>query len=63
MGCKDKTIKLIDLKNKNLVKNLRGHNTVVISIKKIMHPQYGQCLLSQGYENEKIKIWVNNLKI
>ena len=57
VGCSDKTIKLVNL-NKNLIINsLKGHNNNVDTIKKIIHPQYGECLLSQGYESDKIILW------
>ena len=60
VGCNDKTIKLIDLKKKIVIKNLKFHNNEVVSIKKIIIPKYGECLVSQGYEKEQIKIWANN---
>ena len=58
VGCKDKTIKLIDIQNNKIISSLIGHNDFVISIKKINHPQYGQCIISQGFDN-KIKLWNN----
>ena len=42
IGCEDKTIKLIDLKNLKIIKNFTGHNSEVLSIKKIIHPKYGE---------------------
>ena len=60
VGCYDNTIKLIDLKKGKIIKNLRGHNNYVITIKKINHPMYGDCLISQGWKNDQIKIWANN---
>ena len=59
VGCDDKTIKIIELKTKLIIKSLNGHNNKVLAIKKIMHPHYGECLISQGYENDQIKIWTN----
>lgn len=61
VGCDDKTIKFIDMKNKKVVKNLNGHNMGVLTIKKINHPEYGECLLSQGFCEDNIKLW--NIKI
>ena len=58
VGCSDKSIKLIKLKKLIIVKYLNGHNKTVSTIKKINHPQYGDCLISQGYDNQ-IKLWIN----
>ena len=60
VGCKDKKIKLIDLTNGNITQNLPGHNNYVLTIKKINHPEYGECLISQGYQEDSIKLWINN---
>ena len=59
IGCDDKTIKLIELKNGIIIKELKGHKKEVISIKTIIHPKYGKCLISQGAENDSIKLWIN----
>ena len=59
VGCEDKTIKLIELKSGKNIKNLIGHNNRVITIKKIILPKYGECLISQGYNNDQIKLWIN----
>ena len=52
-------ILLLELKNEILVKTLEGHNNHC-TIKKIIHPQYGECLISQNNLNSKIKMWKNN---
>ena len=57
VGCSDKTIKLIDLTEDYIVKNFKGHNDSVCTIKKINHPLYGDCLISQGYNEDSIKLW------
>ena len=59
IGCDDKTIKLIELKNGKIIKELKGHINKVISIKTIIHPKYGKCLISQGAKNDCIKLWIN----
>ena len=59
VGCSDKTIKLIDLKNILIIKNLTSHDNRVITIKKIIHPKYKECFLSQNYLTSEIKLWVN----
>ena len=59
VGCEDKTIKLIDLKMGITIKSLIGHNNRVLSIKKINHPKYGECIISQGWKHDQIRIWLN----
>ena len=58
IGCDDETIKLIDLKNEIIITELIGHNKPVLTIKTIIHPKIGECLISQGYEDDQIKIWI-----
>jgi hypothetical protein len=60
VSCVDYTIKLVDFKNYALINSLEGHNNEVGTIKKIIHPEFGECLLSQGFGNEQIKMWINN---
>ena len=57
VGCNDKTIKLIELNNGNVIKELKGHDGVVFSIKTIIHYKYGKCLISQG-SDDIIKLWI-----
>ena len=56
-GCRDKTIKLIQINEKKVLKNLNCPNNRIISIKKFNHPSFGECLITQGYEKEQIKLW------
>ena len=60
VGCEDKTIRIIDYNNRKIIQELKlkGHKNKVISIKKIIHPQYGKCLLSQAANLDSIKLWV-----
>ena len=62
VGCEDKKIKLIDLNKGKFIKYLIGHNKKVINITTVMHPKYGKCLISQGCQNDQIKLWINNNK-
>ncbi len=57
VGCNDNTIKLIELNNGNIIKELKGHDGVVFSIKIIIHYKYGKCLISQG-SDDIIKLWI-----
>ena len=58
LGCKDKTIKLVEIKSGKIIKNYIGENTYALTIKKIILPKLGECLICQGWKNEQIKIWV-----
>ena len=58
-GSDDKTIKLIDLNNGLCINSLSGHNETVLTIKKLIHPEFGEWLISQGLKDDKIKIWYN----
>ena len=57
IGCEDKTIELIELDKGINVKNLIKHRNNVLTIKTIIHPKYGKCLISQGFANDQIKLW------
>ena len=59
VGCSDKTIKLMELKDGFISKIFKGHNNSVLTLKKIKHPTYGECMISQGYNDDQIKIWAN----
>ena len=59
VGCSDKTIKLIELDNRLIVKSLNSHDNEVITVKIIIHPKYGKCLISQNSRESKIKLWGN----
>ena len=61
VGCDDNSIKLIDLKQRKIIKEFYSHNNEVITIKKLIHPKYGECLISQGFDDQ-IKLWVNKNK-
>jgi len=57
VGASDKFIKLVDLKNGEVVDNLRCYDNVT-TIKKIYSYKFGECLLLQGRSNNgQIKLW------
>ena len=58
-GCSDKTIKLIELKNGLIIKSLVKHTNKVITLKKVVHPKYGECLISQNWEESEIELWID----
>jgi WD40 repeat protein len=59
VGGGDNSIKLIEIKNGLVIKSLTGHNENVLSIKKIKHKIYKECLISQGNDGI-IKLWIYN---
>ena len=61
-GCFDKTIKFINIKKRIVEEILTGHSNIVNCIKKIHHPDFGDCLISQGWKLDQLKLWVYNNK-
>ena len=59
-GCSDKTIKIVNFNRKRVYGELIGHNNDVLSVKKIIHPQYGECLISNS---DEIKLWTIKKKL
>ena len=57
VGSKDKSLKILDIKKGIVVKNLSDHFDEVLTIKKIIHPKYGNCLLSQNFNKSHILLW------
>ena len=58
LGCDDNKIKLLNLNEQKEIKSFNGHKDWILSIKKVLHPKYGECLISQGYEKDQIKMWI-----
>jgi WD40 repeat protein len=61
VGCKDKCIRLVDIIEGKIIKLITSDNFFgeYITIIKIIHPYYGECLLSQGFLYDNIKLWIN----
>ena len=57
IGCEDKTMKLLNIKNMKVIKEFKGHEREVITIKKAQHFILGECIVSKGRGKEQIKIW------
>jgi len=53
----DYQVKLFDLNNGKFIKSFNAHTSTVCSLEKIVHPKYGECLVSQGLDG-KLKLWV-----
>jgi len=56
-GYDDNSIRLINLENGYVYQKLLGHKERVLTLKKVIHHKYGECLLSQGYRDDQIKLW------
>lgn len=54
----DYQVKLYNLKDEAFVKGFHGHTSTVCSVDKIVHPHYGECLISHGLDG-KLKLWIN----
>ena len=52
----NKIIKLIDIEKKVISEIKSGHTEELISIKKILHPIFGESLLTSS-RDKKIKLW------
>ena len=50
-------MKLVEIKKEKVIKELIGHKGPLTTIKKIVHPKYGECLLSYGLYDTKIFLW------
>jgi len=57
VGCKSGVIKCINLKTEEIIDNLFGQESRVNTIKILFHPIYGNCLISQGWLSDSIKLW------
>ena len=55
------SIKLVNLAKSKVVKVLK--NNSFITIKKIKHPKYGECLISQGLWGAQISLFINKNNI
>ena len=56
-GFKNSIINIVNIKNGNIIQKLIGHENDVINLQIIELPNYGKCLISQGLENDQIKLW------
>ena len=61
IGYEEGYIKVKYLKSGINIKTLKAHKNKVYSIKKIYHPKYGECIISQS--SSQIKLWKFNFSI
>ena len=58
VGVYEDFIHIIDLEKGIIVKKLYGtYIRGMVTIKKIIHPKYGECIISQGEYLNSIKLW------
>ena len=54
----ERNIILVELNKGKIINNLIASNKYIVCVKKIIHPKYGECLISQGDNIEQIKLWM-----
>ena len=59
VGCYDEPIQLINLNKLEVIKDIKGYNKSELNIKKIILPQNREYLISQGFEDRKIKLYLS----
>jgi WD40 repeat protein len=52
----DYNVRLYDIKNGTFLKSFTSHTSTVCALDKIVHPKYGDCLISHGLDG-KLKLW------
>ena len=57
----DYQVKLFDLEEGKNVKSFKAHTSTVCTIEKIVHPKYGECMISQALDG-KLKLWAPKSK-
>ena len=57
VGCEDGKIRLIEIETGDVVTIMEGHTDMVLTIKKVNHSKFGECLISKGFKTDQIKIW------
>jgi len=60
IGCSNRNIKLVDFNLGLILKCFIGYSDIVVTIKKVIHPEFGECIISQNFKESKIKIWMND---
>ena len=59
-GSLDGKILIIDLLNQIVIKTIEGHKNWINCIRKFKNNKYGECLITQGFDDQ-IQIWTNNI--
>ena len=58
--CGDDTmIKLVNYSKGKIIKKYAGHKRSSLTIQKVKHPKFGDCIVSIGWADDQIKLWTN----
>ena len=60
VGCGN-ALQIIDIENEEVVNTLIGHTNNIITIKTVIHPVYGECIVSQELYTGQTKLWANQI--
>ena len=63
VGCEVGEMKLIELNKGTIIKNIKYNNNDIITIKKITHPKYGNCLIIHNILKGQIILFIINNNI
>ena len=58
-GTNNGIIKIIKIKEKEIIKSFEAYKNDRTYINKIIHPKFGECLITQSRNGGLIKLWVN----
>ena len=50
-------INTISLKNGKIIQKFVGHKNDISNLQAVDLPNYGKCLISQGFKDDQIKLW------
>ena len=56
----DGYIKLVDLAKRKIIQNKCNESNEILTLKSLIHPKYGKCLLAQSLGKEEIKVYTIN---
>ena len=59
VGGDDTMIKLVNYVKGKVIKKLAAHKRSSLTLQKFNHPKFGECLVSEGWSDDQIKLWVN----
>ena len=60
VGC-GKSLQIIDLESEKVVNTLIGHSHNIITIKTVIHPVYGECIVSHELYTGQMMLWANKI--
>lgn len=60
VACDDGYIKLVDLEKGKIIQSKCNESNEILTVKSLIHPKYGKCLLAQSLGKEQIKVYSIN---